>query len=160
MVLFELLDILYHMTAPPPRHPLQSPSSVKSTTSRFTTIVQEIKKQLPPPSPTSPINHQTTPTPIPMVQTAHTLTTISSPSATSSPDAMTDTDFRRFYAFYRTFQEQANKDNTNLQSSSASGTSGESVIQNTPNAKGKRTNTQSTNIDRKPYHHRKYPPNY
>ena len=59
MVLLELLDIdiLYHMTAPPPRHPLQSPSSVKSTTSRFTTIVQEIKKQLLPPSPTSPINH-------------------------------------------------------------------------------------------------------
>ena len=134
------------MTAPPPRHPLlQSPSSVKSTTSRFNTIVQEIKKQLPPPSPTSPINHQTTPTPIPMVQTAHTLTTISSPS----PDAMTDTDFRRFYAFYRTFQEQANKDNTNLQSSSASSTSGESVIQTTPNAKGKRTNIQSTTANKR-----------
>ena len=52
-----------------------------------------------------------------MVQTTHTLTPISSPSATSSLDAMTDTGFRRFYAFYRAFQEQTNKDNNNLQSS-------------------------------------------
>jgi hypothetical protein len=34
MILLELLDIdiLYHLTAPPSKHPLQSPSSVKSTT--------------------------------------------------------------------------------------------------------------------------------
>ena len=101
MILLELLDIdiLYHLTAPPSKHPLQSPSSVKSTTSRFTTIVQEIKKQLPPPSPTSPINHQTTPTPIPMVQMAQTLTpttllpSSSAASITSPPDAMADTMF-------------------------------------------------------------------
>ncbi|CAG8608821.1 5656_t:CDS:1, partial [Paraglomus brasilianum] len=66
----------------------------KPTTSCFTT-------------PTSPINHQTTSTPIPMVQT---LTPTSASSITSSPDAMVDTDFCRFYTFYQTFQEQANKD--------------------------------------------------
>ena len=62
---------------------------------------------------------------------------------------MTDTDFRRFYAFYRTFQEQTNKDNNNLQLSSASSTSGETVIQTTPIAKGKRTNTQSTTANKR-----------
>jgi len=151
MILLELLDIdiLYHLTAPPSKHPLQSPSSVKSTTSRFTTIVQEIKKQLPPPSPTSPINHQTTPTPIPMVQMAQTLTpttllpSSSAASITSPPDAMADTDFSRFYAFYRTFQEHANKDNNNILASSASSTSGESVIQTTPITGNKRTKSPS-----------------
>ena len=52
-----------------------------------------------------------------MVQMAQTLTpttllsSSSAASITSPPDAMADTDFSCFYAFYRTFQEQANKDN-------------------------------------------------
>ena len=62
MVIVELLDIdiLYSLTVSPSRYPLQSPSPVKpSTTSRFANIISEIKNQLPPPSPISPINHQT-----------------------------------------------------------------------------------------------------
>jgi len=76
MVLLELLDIdiLYHMTVLSPKHSPQSPLK-SNTTSRFQNIVQEIKNQLPPPSPTSPINHQTTVTSInPSTLTPPTLT--------------------------------------------------------------------------------------
>jgi len=58
MVLLELLDIdiFYHMTVLSPKHSPQSPLK-SNTTSCFQNIVQEIKNQLPPPSPTSPINY-------------------------------------------------------------------------------------------------------
>ena len=114
MVLLELLDIdiLYHMTVLSPKH------------SRFQNIVQEIKNQLPPPSPTSPINYQTTvtsinPSTLPTL-TPQTFTPTSSPSTSisSSPVPMNDSEFNRFYAFYQTFQKQ-NKDDTNITSSSS-----------------------------------------
>ena len=130
MVLLELLDIdiLYHMTVLSPKHSPQSPLK-SNTTSRFQNIVQEIKNQLPPPSPTSPINHQTTvtsinpstltpPTLTPPARTPPTLTLptltpqtftpTSSPSTSisSSPTPMNDSEFNRFYAFYQTFQKQ------------------------------------------------------
>src|SRR5437763_901418 len=119
MVLLELLDIdiLYHMTVLSPKHSPQS-----NTTSRFQNIVQEIKNQLPPPSPTSPINHQTTvtsinPSTLPTL-TPQTFTPTSPPSTSisSSPVPMNDSEFNRFYAFYQTFQKQ-NKDDTNITSS-------------------------------------------
>jgi len=97
MFLLELvdIDILFQMTVLAPRH---VPSSQKSnSTSRYASIVQEIKNQAPP-SPTSPINHRTTISPpVPKTQT---LTPISTPGSTADPE------FQRFYTFYQAFQQQ------------------------------------------------------
>ena len=66
MVLVELLDFLYHMTALSPKHSPQSPLK-SNTTSRFQNIVQEIKNQLPPPSLIPPLYYKSSATEIKVI---------------------------------------------------------------------------------------------
>ena len=80
------IDILFHLTISVPTN-LSSPQKA-SNTSRYASIVQEIKNQTPP-SPTSPINHWTTISPpVPKIQ-AHT--------PISSPGPVADLDFQQFF---------------------------------------------------------------
>src|SRR5438128_11348153 len=94
MVIVELLDIdiLYSLTVSPSRYPLQSPSPFKpSTTSRFANIISEIKNQLPPPSPISPINHQTS------FASTHSLSSQTITTPNSSPSTSTVSSYSHLF---------------------------------------------------------------